>query len=98
MNINIFEITRRLEPIKKLIQKLGKYDPFKKQEFLSWFTVTKWETVNQRDKDKHSAYHCCQCLSKHSAKLNMLPASRQLENSHKKSEIVISIPNLSHFL
>ena len=102
MNIDISEIRRPLEPIKKLIQKLGKYDPTRKEEFLSWFTVTKWETIEQSEKDKHSAYHCYQFLSKHSSQLNMLPASRQLQNSHKKSEIVIPIakenPNSSHFL
>ena len=92
MNIDISEIRRRLEPIKKLIQKLGKSDPTRKEEFLSWFTVTKWETIKQSEKDKHSAYHCYQCLSKYSSQLNMLPASRQLQNSHKKSEIVIPIP------
>ena len=57
--------------------------------------------MKQSEKDKHSAYHCYQCLSKHSSQLNMLPASRQLQNSHKKSEIVIPIakenPNSSHF-
>ena len=101
MNIHISEIRRRLEPIKKLIQKLGKSDSTRKEEFLSWFTVTKWETIKQSEKDKHSAYHCYQCLSKHSSQLIMLPTSHQLQNSHKKSEIVIPIPkenpNSSHF-
>ena len=92
IKIDISEIRRRLEPIKKLIQKLGKSDPTRKEEFLSWFAVTKWETIKQSEKDKHSAYHCYQCLSKYSSQLNMLPASRQLHNSHKKSEIVIPIP------
>ena len=90
-----------MEPIKKLIQKLGKSDPTKKEEFLSWFAVTKWETIKQSGKDKLSAYHCCQSLPKNSSQLNMLPASFPLQNSHKKSEIVISIPeenpNSSHF-
>ena len=92
IKIDISEIRRRLEPIKKLIQKLGKSDPTRKEEFLSWFAVTKWETIKQSEKDKHSAYHCYQCLSKYSSQLNMLPASRQLHNSHKKSKIVIPIP------
>ena len=92
MNIDISEIRKRLEPMKKLIQKLGKSDPIRKEQFLSWFTVTTWETIKQSEKDKHSAYHYYQCLSRHSSQLNMLPASRQLQNSHKKSEIVISIP------
>ena len=59
---------------------------------MSWFTVTKWEIIKQSEKDKHSAYHRYQCLSKYSSQLNMLPASRQLQNSHKKSEIVIPVP------
>ena len=92
MNIDISEIRRRLEPIKKLIQKLGKSDPTRKEQFLSWFTVSKWGTIKKSEKDKHSAYHCYQCLSKHSSQLNMLPTSRQLQNSRKKSEIVIPIP------
>ena len=101
MNIDISEIRRRLESIKKLIQKLGKSNPTRKDEFWSWFTVTKWETIKQSEKDQHSAYHCYQCLSKYSSQLNMFPASRQFQNSHKKSEIVIPIPkenpNSSHF-
>ena len=101
IKIDISEIRRRLEPIKKIIQKLGKSDPTRKEEFLSWFTVTEWETIKQSEKDKRSAYHCYQCLSKYSSQLNMLPASRQRHNSHKKSEIVIPIPkenpNSSHF-
>ena len=55
MKIDIFEIRRRLEPIKKLIQTLGKSDPTRKEELLSWFTVSKWETIKQSEKDKHSA-------------------------------------------
>ena len=101
MNIVISEIRRRLELIVKLIQKLGKSYPTRKEELFSWFTVTKWELVKQSEKDKHSPYHCYQCLSKHSSQLNMLPSSRQLQNSHKRSEIVIQIPkeipNSSHF-
>ena len=92
MNIVISEIRRRLEPIVKLIQKLGKSYPTRKEELFSWFTVTKWESVKQSEKEKHSPYHCYQCLSKHSSQLNMLPSSRQLQNSHKRSEIVIQIP------
>ena len=68
---------------------------------MCWFTVTKWETIKQSEKDKHSAYHCHQCLSKHSSQLNMLPASGQLQNSRKKSENVIPVPkenpNSSYF-
>ena len=101
MNSDISEIRQRLRPIDKLIQKLGKSDPTTKEEFLSWFTITEWETLKQSEKDKHSAYHCYQCLSKHSSQLNMLPTSRQLQNSHKKSEIIIPIPkenpSSSHF-
>ena len=67
IKIDISEIRRRLEPIKKIIQKLGKSDPTRKEEFLSWFTVTKWKTIKQSEKDKHSAYHCYQCLSKYSS-------------------------------
>ena len=102
MNIDISEIRRRLAPIQNIIQKLGKSDPTRKEEFLSWFTVIKWEIIKQSEKDKHSAYHCYQCLSKYPSQLNMLPASRQLQNSHKKSEIVIPIAkenrNSSRFL
>ena len=101
MDIDISEIRRRLEPVKKLIQKLRKPDPTRKEEFLTWFTVAKWETIKQSEKNKHSAYHCYQCLSKHSSQLNVLSASRALQNPHKKSEIVIPIPkenpNSSHF-
>ena len=53
MNIDISEIRRQLEPIKKLIQKLGKSNPTRKEEFLSWFAVTKWETIKQSEKEKH---------------------------------------------
>ena len=35
MNTDISEIRRRVEPIKKLIQKLGKSDSTRKEEFLS---------------------------------------------------------------
>ena len=35
MNIDISEIRRRLELIKKLIQKLGKSDPTRREEYLS---------------------------------------------------------------
>ena len=55
MNIDISEIRRRLEPIKNIIQKLGKSDPTRKKEFLSCFTVIKWEIIKQSEKDKHSA-------------------------------------------
>ena len=53
MNIDISEIRRQLGPIKKLIQKLGKSDPTRKEEFLSWFAITKWETIKQSEKDKN---------------------------------------------
>ena len=53
MNIDVSEIRRQLEPIKNLNQKLGKSNPTRKEEFLSWFTVTKWETIKQSEKDKH---------------------------------------------
>ena len=53
MNIDVSQIRRQLEPIKKLIQKLGKSNRTRKEEFLSWFTVTKWETIKQSEKDKH---------------------------------------------
>ena len=89
MNIDISEIRRRMEPTKKLIQKFGKFDPTRKEEFLSWFTVTKWEAIKQSEKKRYSAYQCYQCLSKHSSQLNMLPTS------NKKSEIVIPIPKES---
>ena len=36
MNIDISKIRRRLEPIKSLIEKLGKSDPTRKEEFLSF--------------------------------------------------------------
>ena len=53
MNIDISEIKRQLQPFKKLLQKLGKSNPTRKEGFLSWFTVTKWETIKQSEKDKH---------------------------------------------
>ena len=56
IKIDISEIRRRLEPIKKLIQKLGKSDPTRKEEFLSWFAVTKWETIKQ------SVINVCQSI------------------------------------
>ena len=65
MNIVISEIRRRLEPIVKLIQKLGKSYPTRKEELFSWFTVTKWESVKQSEKDKHSlttAINVCQSI------------------------------------
>ena len=66
MNIDISEIRRRLEPIKKLIQKLGKSDSTRKEEFLSWFTVTKWETIKQSVKKTNilltTAINVCQSI------------------------------------
>ena len=48
MNTDISDIRWRLGLIKKLIQKLGKSDRTRKEEFLSWFIVTKWETIKQK--------------------------------------------------
>ena len=95
MLVEIEEIRRRLSKLKKCIQKLGKDSPATKDEFLGFFSNSKWEKLHITEKKRHSAYHCFECLSKYPNQLNLLPASRQLLNAQRKSEIIIPIPKVN---
>ena len=45
MSIDIHKIRRRLDPIENFSRKHGKSDHNRKVQVLSWFTVTKRETI-----------------------------------------------------
>ena len=95
MLVEIEEIRKRLSKLKKCIQKLGKDSPAKKDEFLGFFSNQKWEKLHITEKKRHSAYHCFEYLSKYPSQSNLLPASCQLLDAQRKSEIIITIPKVN---
>ena len=95
MLVEIEEIRRRLSKLKKCVQRLGKDAPAIKDEFLGFFSNSKWEKLHIKEKKRHSAYHCFECLTKYPNQLNLFPASRQLLNAQRKSEIIIPIPKVN---
>ena len=86
---------RRLIKLKKCIEKLGKNSPAKKDEFFWFFSNSKWEKLHITEKKRHSTYRCFECLSKYPNQLNLLPASCQLLNAQRESEIIIPIPKVN---
>ena len=93
MEITREEIVRRIVPIKKCIQKLGKTSPIKKASFLHYFSLHEWQKLVATSKKDHSPYHCYGCINTHSYYLNLITPSKQLKQTGNNNEIKIILPN-----
>lgn len=95
MEIKIEELRRRLDPVKKIMQKLGKTSPSKKEDYLSWFSVKEWENLSSLDKMKHLPFYCYECSNCYSDHLYLLPSSRQLKGTKQKNVINVVLPDVN---
>ena len=93
MEIKQEEIVRRLGPLKKLIQKLGKTFPNKKKDFLEWFSSEEWGQLTAVEKSKHLPFNCHECTSRYKQHLFLLPSSQKLKR--KENQIKISLPAIN---